>query len=169
MRNRIVLLLCAGVLLLATACRSSRQAVGGEPPVATAEGEGAPQREYTIITLEGTAEGLSFNAQVRMAKDSIIWANATKVLELARAMCTPDSVWVNVPLFGGQKQGTYADVERYFGVATSFEELQAILESPNPEKRITELAETMGVRCKVRVVKREKADRLTFPYVKRRQ
>ena len=167
MKQQLTLLLCGILLLAATGCRSSRQIVA-EQTVIPQTGDEATHREYTVITIEGTAEGLSFRAQVRMAKDSLIWANATKVLELARAMCTPDSVWVNVPLFGGQKEGTYADVENEIGISTSFKELQDILESPHPEKRISEMAAQMGVRCKVHVVKRERVDRITFPYNKRR-
>ena len=118
------------------------------------------------MNFSGEAEGVSFNGQMRMAKDSIIWCNFSKIIDLGRAMATPDSVWVNIPLLGRNQAGDYAMVKRLTGASVTYDELQAILLSDKPEEGIRRLAKRMGLDVTVRIKKRERVDGLTFPFNK---
>ena len=101
-----------------------------------------------------------------MAKDSVIWCNFSKIIDLGRALATPDSVWVRIPLLGNNHAGDYGMVKRLTGVSTSFAELQAIVLSDNAEEEIRRLAQRMGHDVKVRIKKRERVTSLTFPFNK---
>lgn len=143
--------------LLATACCSTKPATTTGTPSA---------RPYTVITFTGESEGLSFNGQVRMAKDSVIWCNISKLVELGRAMATPDSVWLRAPLLGRNDAGDYRMVKRRTGLDISFADLQDILEADDAEQRIANLARRFGVTLTVKIKKRERVDTLTFPFRK---
>ena len=125
-----------------------------------------PKTEYTTITFSGEADGISFNGQLRMAKDSVIWCTFSKIIDLGRAMATHDSVWVSIPLLGKNKAGDYTMVKRLTGVNTTYDELQAILLSEDPEGGIKRLAKRMGHDVTVRIKRRERVDKLTFPFDK---
>ena len=150
-------------LLLATGCSSTEKTAKSteeERPVVK------PKPEYTSMTFSGEAEGVSFNGQLRMAKDSVIWCTFSKFIDLGRAMMTPDSVWVKIPLIGRNDAGDYSMVRRLTGVSVTYDEIQAILLSDDPEEGIRRLAKRMGYNVKVRIKKRERVDRLTFPFEK---
>ena len=145
-------------LLVTTGCRSSRE---------TTRPQAAPERTartYTVMTYTATVDGMSVNGQVRMAQDSIIWLNANKFIEVGRAMATPDSVWVNVPLMGQRLSGDYNDVSRKVRTKVSFNDLQEILESPDAGERIATLARRLGYEATIRITKREQVKSLTFPF-----
>ena len=103
---------------LTVGCRSTEKTAATTP---------AATREFYTMNFSGEAEGVSFNGQMRMAKDSIIWCNFSKIIDLGRAMATPDSVWVNIPLLGRNQAGDYAMVKRLTGASVTYDELQAIL------------------------------------------
>ena len=133
--------------VLMTGCRSTEKVAA---PSSTA-------REYYTM---------NFSGQLRMAKDSVIWCNFSKIIDLGRALATPDSVWVRIPLLGNNHAGDYGMVKRLTGVSTSFAELQAIVLSDNAEEEIRRLAQHMGHDVKVRIKKRERVTSLTFPFNK---
>lgn len=142
-------------VMLATGCRSSEKA-----------SKSSVQREYLTMNFSGEADGLSFTGQLRMAKDSVIWCNFSKIIEVGRAMATRDSVWVRIPLLGRNDAGDYRMVERVAGFRITFDELQAILLGNNTEEEIRRLAKRMGHDVTVRIKKRERVDKLTFPFNK---
>lgn len=157
--------LCCLTLLLVIGCRSTEKTATSpseEPPAAVAK----PKPEYTSMTFSGEAEGISFNGQLRMAKDSVIWCTFSKIIDLGRAMMTPDSVWIRVPLIGRNDAGDYGMVRRLTGVSVTYNEIQTILLGDDPEEGIRRLAKRMGYNVKVRIKKRERVDRLTFPFDK---
>lgn len=158
-RKTIYPLILIGLVVM-TGCRSSREATR---PQAAPE---APARTYTVMTYSATVDGMSVNGQVRMAQDSIIWLNASKFIEVGRALATPDSVWVNVPLMGQRLSGDYNDVSRKARMKVSFNDLQEMLESPDAEERIATLTRRMGYEATIRINKRERVKSLTFPFNK---
>ena len=157
-RTSLLLLLAA---LLAVGCRSTRQTatIGTEPT--------PPQQpRYTAMTFTGEADGYNVSGQVRMAKDSILWCSVTKLVELGRAMATPDSIYLRAPLMALNTKGDYNTLRRKTGVNISFAELQDILESPDTEQRIAQLAKQMGHTVSIKITKRVHVDSLTFPFNK---
>jgi hypothetical protein len=159
MKHLVLSLAACLLLLLATSCRSSR-------PAATTTTVPSEPRTYTLITLAGEVDGFSFNGQVRMAKDSVIWCNVSKIFDLGRAMATPDSVWLHAPLLGRHDAGDYRMVKRETGIDISFAELQSLLESDDAEQRLVSFARRLGHTATVKIKKRERVQHLTFPFEK---
>lgn len=159
-RNITILLTVALLATLATGCRSTQNVVSPTPAPAPA----APQ--YTVMTFTGVVEGMSVSGQVRMEKGKVIWCSVSKLIELGRAMATPDSVWVRVPLMDRNQQGDYRDLERLAGRHITFAELEAILESDDAGKRIAALGKQLGYTVNIHITRKEKADKLTFPFNK---
>ena len=111
--------------VLVTGCRSTEKVAA---PSSTA-------REYYTMNFSGEADGIGFSGQLRMAKDSVIWCNFSKIIELGRTMATRDSVWVSIPLINRHEAGDYAMVKRLTGVSVTYDELQSIVLSDNAEEK----------------------------------
>lgn len=146
-------------LLLATGCHSTEKATSTAP-------EMRQPREYYTMNFSGEADGIGFSGQLRMAKDSVIWCNFSKIIDLGRAMATRDSVWVKIPLLNRNDCGDYGMVKRLTGVSVTYDELQSIVLSDNAEERIRNLARRMGYDVTVRIKRRERVESLTFPFNK---
>lgn len=155
--------LCCLTLLLVTACRSTEKTATTAPAATTTP---TPRTEYTTMTFSGEAEGVSFSGQLRMAKDSVIWCSFSKIIELGRAMATRDSVWVRIPLIGRDDAGDYGMVKRLTGASLTYDQLQGILLSDNPEEEIRRLAKRLGYDVTVRIKRKERVNSLTFPFNK---
>jgi hypothetical protein len=146
--------------LVATSCRSTR-------PTTTPTPETTPTESlYTVITFTGTVEGINVSGQVRMEHGKVIWCSVNKFIELGRAMATPDSVWVRATMMDVNREGSYRDLERLTGRRISFADLEAILLSDDADRRITALGRQLGYNVQVHITRREKAQRLTFPFNK---
>ncbi len=164
----------AMVLLLTTfaACRSARHMTTDQPPLpadetaSTVVTHSDEPRTLVVMNFNAVVEGTSVSGQLRLASDSLIWMSVTKIVELGRAMATPDSVWVNVPLAGKYFAGNYSDLERHTKRAVSFAALQQIATADDAEVQIEDLARQMGFDAKVRITRRQKVQRLTFPFSK---
>lgn len=146
-------------LLLATGCHSTKKATATPPEV-------RQPREYYTMNFSGEADGIGFSGQLRMAKDSVIWCNFSKIIDLGRAMATQDSVWVRIPLLNRNESGDYGMVKRLTGISVTYDELQSIVLSDNAEERIRNLARRMGHDVTVRIKRRERVESLTFPFNK---
>lgn len=157
-RTAWIILLIAS--LTVTGCRSVKPA--GPTPTPQEE----ETHDYTVMAFSGTVDGMSVSGQVRMDRDKVIWCSVSKIIELGRAMATPDSVWVRIPVAGRYQQGDYKDLGRLAGQKLSFADLQAILESDDPEERIRELAQRFDVSLTVKITRKEKVQKLTFPFNK---
>ena len=156
MRKTIIGLLTVAVVAMVTSCCSTEKTTATKPAT----------HEYYTMNFSGEADGIGFSGQLRMATDSVIWCNFSKIIELGRAMATPDSVWLRIPLLGRNESGDYAMVKRLTGVSTNFAELQAIVLSDKAEEEIRRLAKRMGHDVTVRIKKRERVASLTFPFNK---
>lgn len=123
-------------------------------------------RVYTVVNFNATVEGVSANGQLRVAEDSVMWISVNKLIELGRAMATPDSVWVNAPLFDKRFSGTYAELARVAKKNVSFKQLQEIAMSDDAEARLQRLAAQMGFNATVRITSRKNETSLRFPFQK---
>ena len=157
--RKSLLPLVALAALVVTGCRSSQPATSA-PAVTPA----APH--YTVLTFTASLNGISVDGQLRMARDSVMWCSATKIIEVGRAMATPDSVWVSVPLMGGMRKGDYRTLRNKVGRDIDFNQLQAIVDGPDTAERIEALARQMGYKVSVKIKRRETVDHLTFPFSK---
>ena len=164
------LLLILGLALVATlgACCSSRQAAESTPRDTVAEPAPAPQRNYSVVGFTATLEGVETVGQLRIAEDSILWVTVTKLVELGRAMATPDSVWLNAPAFGHSFAGTYPELSRMVGRRITFDMLHEIALADDAEARLARLAAELGVNASVSITSRKRVDRLTFPFRKKK-
>ena len=163
--KRPLLLLLSVLMVLLSGCRSHRNVPSVAPPEPEVVAPTAP-REYSVVNFTASVEGVRVNGQLRIAKDSLVWANATKVVELGRAMASPDSVWVNAPVMGISFAGTYADLQRQTRQQVTFEEIQQAVESDDAETGVAALARRMGVKMQIKITKRMRVDQLSFPFQK---
>ena len=154
---------CFLLLTLVTAgCSIHRQATRQEPPAVTPNaGETAPQ--YYTANFTCTSEGLTANGQLRMQTDSVIWLSASKIIELARARFTHDSVIIHAKVMGRCFRGNYNDLYRRFKLRTDFNQLQKTLTSPDAETQLATIAHQLGIDATFTLQPWQKAERLTFP------
>ena len=155
------------LVLLLAGCHTARHAAvapdgQAEEPAPVV----APQRTYTVITFTGEVEGISVAGQLRMAEDSVIWVSMNKVIEMGRAMATPDSLWLRAPLLGRDDALDYATLRRTTGVGMTFDELQQMVSAEDAEVRIERMAKQLGARVTLKFTDRRRVDHLTFPYPK---
>lgn len=165
-RRHTLLLLLATTLLTVAACRSHRETASSSPTPPPSDAPSSETRQFTVISFTGTVEGLSVSGQVRMAKDSIIWCSVTKLLEVGRAMATPDSVWVRSTLLGINEAGTFRQAQHKAKINLSFSQIQDMLESDDAEQRLSDLARQLGHPATVRITRRQQVDHLSFPFNK---
>lgn len=133
------ILLITGMLILVSACGSSRKL--GRAPL---KEEGA---EYLLQKMkahevkfewysakfsadyEGDRNDASFNGQLRIRKDSVIWITLTPMLgiEAIRIMITPDSVKLINRLNDTYFLGNHDYINRLFGTDLDFDMIQSLL------------------------------------------
>ena len=165
MKNTKILLLLFAVL--ATGCHTTRKAATApEPVVEEVVLAPAPKRTYTVMTFEGNVEGVNVNGQLRIAEDSVMWVAVYKLIEVGRAMCTPDSLWLRAPLLGHDDAMDYADLRRMTGFDISYDEMQQMALAPDAEQRLAALAHRLGIQASVHILQRRHMDYLSFPYDK---
>lgn len=165
MKRYRYILLIALAAVLAVGCRSTRQAVVATPEAATQPPE-LPRRELTVTTFTAMVSGISASGQVRMAEDSVIWVNVTKLVELGRGLATKDSVWLSVPLADRYFAGSYADLQRITKRRLTYADLQAMVSADDAGEQIEALAASLGYEAKVYITARRKVEKLTFPFKK---
>ena len=161
--NRHIIILAAAVLL--ASCHGSKEVALPQP---SPRQEVAPTepRELTVTNFTATLEGITVNGQLRIASDSVMGLTVSKIVEIGRAMATPDSVWINAPLLDKRFAGDYNDLSRRANQTVNYQILQDIATDENAEQLISSLAHSMGINARVKLAQRRKVDRLTFPFVK---
>lgn len=164
-RRHVIFLFFAIALLAVAACRSQRD-TAATPDTPGTPATPAAEARYTVISFTGTVDGISVNGQVRLAKDSVIWCSVTKLLEVGRAMATPDSVWVRSSLLGVNEAGTFSQAQRKAKTNLTFSQIQELLMSDDAEQRLAEMSSTLGHPATVRITRRQQVDRLSFPFNK---
>lgn len=151
--------------LLAVGCRSTRQAATTTAP-ATVAAPAAPQRQLTVITFSAIVNGFSASGQMRVAEDSVLWVSVNKLVELGRAMATPDSVWVTTTFGDHNFAGSYDDLQRLTKRRITFDEMQAMAMADDAGEQISQLAASLGLNATVYVTGRRKVNKLAFPFKK---
>lgn len=151
--------------LLAVGCRSTRQAATTTAP-ATVAAPAAPQRQLTVITFSAIVNGFSASGQMRVAEDSVLWVSVNKLVELGRAMATPDSVWVTTTFGDHNFAGSYDDLQRLTKRHITFDDMQAMAMADDAGEQISQLAASLGLNATVYVTGRRKVNKLAFPFKK---
>lgn len=166
-RKTIVLILVMTTLLV-TGCHHTRKIAGTQPPApATETTPVAVHCEYTAINFTGEAEGINVNGQLRVAKDSAMWLSITKIVEVARALATQDSVWLRAPMLGIDTVTDYPTLSQRMHRQVNYADLQAIALDQNAEAQIVELARMLGFNASVRFTQRRRLENLSFPFPKK--
>jgi len=156
--TRHLLPLALAALLLASACCSQRHIAEEPAPV-------QPRRAHPCRTANFTCAvaGTTVNGQLRLAEDSLLWLSASKIVELGRALATPDSVIVYAKVMGSCFRGTYDDLYRRFHYRTSFDDLQEMVTAPDADTRLQELARRFGVAAEVHIQPWRQVAETSFP------
>jgi hypothetical protein len=136
--NKAVLLLAIPLLLVS--CKAKKALPEGAPAEIkqkelinrVAEGEGTFDniriRASGALTADGNSQ--SFRVEVRIVKDSLIWvelADPVLGLKLARAIITPDSIFMINRIDREYFKGDISELQNQFGVSYGFRELQRVL------------------------------------------
>ena len=164
MKQYRYLLMAMLLALLAVGCRSTRQAATTAP--ATVAAPAGPQRQLTVITFSAIVNGFSASGQMRVAEDSVLWVSVNKLVELGRAMATPDSVWVTTTFGDHNFAGSYDDLQRLTKRRITFDEMQAMAMADDAGEQISQLAASLGLNATVYVTGRRKVNKLAFPFKK---
>ena len=157
------MLLLALTALTATSCRIHREATHARPATPTTGNATDPDSppayvpQYYTAKFTCTTQGITANGQLRLQPDSVLWAYASKIIELGRACLTPDSVVVYA--------GTYADLYRRFGYRTNFEEVVKMATADDAEAQIATLLRSLNLDATVKLEPWQKAETLNFPIV----
>ena len=154
--------------LLVAGCHSARKVATVPEAVTEEEGVPAPEtrRNYTVLTFDGVVEGISVNGQLRVAEDSAMWVSVTKLIEVGRGLCTPDSLWLRAPLLSRDDAIDYATLQRMTGVEITYDEMQQTVLAPDAEERLARLAQRLGIQATLHITQRRQVEHLTFPYTK---
>ena len=120
---------------------------------------------YYTTNFTCTAQGMTANGQLRLQPDSVLWAYASKIIELGRARLTPDSVVVYAKVANSCFRGTYADLYRRFGYRTNFEEVVKMATADDAEAQIATLLRSLNLDATVKLEPWQKAETLNFPIV----
>ena len=153
------------IALLAVGCRSTRQAATTAP--ATVAATVAPQRQMSVITFTAIVNGFSASGQMRIAEDSVLWVSVNKLVELGRAMATPDSLWLTTTFGDHSFAGSYDDLQRLTNRYITFDDMQAMALADDAGEQISQLAASLGFNATVYVTGRRKVNKLAFPFKKR--
>ena len=168
--TQAVLTLATATILVLTGCRSHREATRPPLPpptdsVAAAVQEVEPPAAPPCRTarIYATVQGTRVEGQLRMQPDSVIWVCATKVIELGRAMCTPDSVVVYAKVAGRCFRGSYRDVYHRFGWRTDFATLQRMVTDPQAEEELAAIARRFNIEASVHIADWKEVEKTSFP------
>lgn len=181
-RRIFIPLIC--IVLLVAGCKShSKITKPTTPPVTQEQQQGQihqqePQKpeeetkpncpfEYLSGNFTCEVAGFNVNGQLRMQCDSAIWVTGTKIIELGRAKCTHDSVFVYVKLRNIYFKGTYADIKKKTGYETDFATLQQMVcDAYTSEKKqlaLTIKSRVYNGRITATFNKMDTSQKLTFP------
>ncbi|MBP5678040.1 MAG: DUF4292 domain-containing protein [Bacteroidales bacterium] len=168
MKTKSFVILATLGALLATGCHSSRK-IAVPPTVATDTTIVTPEptvakREYAVVSFNGDVEGVTVNGQLRVARDSVIWLSVYKIIEVGRAMATPDSLWLKAPMLGRDDAIDYKTLSRKLKHTITFDDLQTLALGDNAEAEINAIAQQMGINAHIRITRREQVEHLNFPF-----
>ena len=157
------LLPCAvAIMLVAAGCAVHRDNARQVAPPEKPNIESMAVHYYTS-NFTCTAEGLTANGQLRMQPDSVIWLSASKVIELARACFTRDSVIIYAKVMGRSFRGDYEDLYRRFHLRTDFDQLYQDVTAEDAGERLSAMAQQLGAEVTIMLQPWKEVSQLTFP------
>ncbi|MCC6725488.1 MAG: DUF4292 domain-containing protein [Saprospiraceae bacterium] len=138
MKYTIPFLLLATLLVLSSSCKGLRRAQGASLKPKSENAlmkkllENSVNTEWfsakAKITYNDEYSGESFSANIRMRKDSAIWMNFKKFsIEGARALITPDSIFVISRLTNEYLAKPFSYIQQEYSLPVGFQGLQAML------------------------------------------
>ncbi len=136
MRNKTILLLLAATLLLVVACHKPLPPAGDkveavpevdDPLRQYVESDTLESFDYLAATFTATVAGQSVNGTLRIARDSVIWVSAAKIIELGRAKITPDSLFAVVRIGNRYIACSLDEVRSGLGIDIDFATVQDVL------------------------------------------
>lgn len=132
-------------------CRSTKQVATEKPQpgVETVPQVDKPLTQYIETDTLGAwdwytanytmeVRGMSANGQIRMRRDSVIWINATKLLEIGRAKFTRDSVTGYLKVGNKYIHCSYADLRRQ-GLDINFQTVQGALTGKGSNRNVVQV------------------------------
>lgn len=155
------MVLMAGCISQRPSARSSSPGVRVDVPSGTSS-HNTPHYYTTNFTC--TTQGVTANGQLRLQPDSVLWASASKVIELGRASLTKDSVVVYVKVSGRCFRGTYDDLYRRFHYRTTFQDVVKMVTADDAEQQIAGLIKAFNVDATVELDPWQQVDKLKFPF-----
>ena len=170
-RLSITALVVALLALSMTGCRSHRDAARSNP-TATPAGTVTPVTpdappayvpKYYTTNFTCTTQGITAKGQLRLQPDSVLWASASKIIELGRARLTRDSVVVYAKVANSCFRGTYVDLYRRFHYRTSFDEVVKMVTADDAQPQIANLLMSMNIDATVAMEPWQQSSALTFP------
>ena len=164
----LVLTLMALLTLTMAGCRIHREATHGTPAnprTNTSDPANPPSYapKYYTANFTCTAQGVTAKGQLRLQPDSVLWASASKIIELGRARLTRDSVVVYVKVTNSCFRGTYIDLYRRFHYRTSFDEVVKMATADDAGQQIAALMKAMNLDATVEMEPWQQVATLTFP------
>lgn len=167
-RLSITALVLALLALTVAGCRIHREATHGTPAnpnTGTNDPANPPAYvpKYYTANFTCTAQGVTAKGQLRLQPDSVLWASASKIIELGRARLTRDSVVVYVKVTNSCFRGTYIDLYRRFHYRTSFDEVVKMATADDAEQQIAALMSAMNLDATVKMEPWQQVATLTFP------
>ena len=166
MSRRLSITTLVAVLLsiMLTGCISQR-----EPAHATHSNPTTPANppayvpKYYTSNFTCNTQGVTANGQLRLQPDSVLWASASKIIELGRARLTPDSVVVYVKVTNQCFRGTYTDLYHRFNYRTSFDEVVKMVTADDAEQQIAVLLRSLNLDATVKMEPWKQVSSLSFP------
>lgn len=119
--------------------------------------------EFLTSSFRGEVEGISANGLIRMQRDSVIWATASKVVELGRAKLTPDSIYAYIRINGTYVASTYDEVSVKLGRNITFHKIQDVL-AAHIQDASPIVLEIMGYKARVTFSHTDSPSGLSFPF-----
>ena len=93
----------------------------------------------------------------------LIWLSASKVIELARACFTRDSVIIYAKVMGRSFRGDYEDLYRRFHLRTDFDQLYQDVTAEDAGERLSAMAQQLGAEVTITLQPWKEVSQLTFP------
>lgn len=130
-KKQSVAILAVLMAFCLTGCRNTSKLTHDKSPSQQASKPAAEcveisRCETLIANFSCTVDDIAVNGQLRLRRDSVIWVNLNKFIELGRAKLTRDSVFVYAKIAGRYFEGTYSDLQKVAGITTDFESLQEL-------------------------------------------
>ena len=158
----------AGLMVAMAGCITHRPSTRSNSPGVRVDIPSGTSSHYTphyyTTNFTCTTQGVTANGQLRLQPDSVLWASASKVIELGRASLTKDSVVVYVKVSGRCFRGTYDDLYRRFHYRTTFQDVVKMVTADDAEQQIAGLIKAFNVDATVELDPWQQVDKLKFPF-----